>query len=205
MAQAPATLPLWLKIFIGLFIGAEFFVITQWEWIFSRQPPALMSSVDTAPQKAQPRFDFPDTSPKDEAKTAAIQAQLAKRMERITIAEPKVQPNGTILYNGQTIYLYGIKHFESSKVCTRSSGERWACGLHAYATLRNTVANKKIICAPKQILPNGVSASCTLGQSDIALTLVREGLVELDENAQNPEFVNAQASAKSQKIGIWDK
>jgi endonuclease YncB( thermonuclease family) len=122
----------------------------------------------------------------------------------LVIVEPEIQANGSIIGNGQILYLYGIKQFDSKNVCTRASGERWACGLHAYATLRNATAHKTIICDPKKILQNAVSAICRLGTTDVALTLIRDGLAELDENIEDTEMVNAQAFAKSRKLGIWD-
>lgn len=204
LRRAVAWLPLWLKIFIGLILAAEFIIITQWERLPFNQPPIPVAKA-APPEKSESRFDFPKTTPADKSKSAAIQATLAKRMARITVLDPKVQPNGTILANGQTIYLFGIKHFDSTTVCKRSSGERWACGLHAYATLRNAIAQKKVICDPQQILPNGVSAICQMSGTNIAMILVRDGLVELDNNVGDADLVNAEKFAQSQKIGIWNR
>ena len=159
-----------------------------------------------SPQNPEQRsFDFPEAPPADKTQAATAEAGLAKRMARLVIEEPMVQPNGSIIGNRQTLYLYGIKPFDSKTVCTRSSGARWACGLHAYATLRNAIAKKTIVCDPKTLMPNGISAICRMGTTDIALTLVRDGLVELDGNVVGSEMVNAQTFAKNRKLGIWDQ
>jgi endonuclease YncB( thermonuclease family) len=126
-------------------------------------------------------------------------------MARLIIEEPIAQPNGSIIGNHKTLYLHGVKPFDSKKVCARASGERWACGLQAYATLRNTVAKKTIACDPKTLLPNAVTATCHIGATNVALVLVRDGLVELDDNADDADLANAQAFAKNRKLGIWDR
>lgn len=205
--RALARLPFLVKIFIGLAILIEFVVVTQWERLTFKQLPAPAASQATVSSRSleQRSFDFPDSPPADKSQTAAIEANLGKRMTRLVIEEPVVQPNGAIIGNHQTLYLYGIRPFDSKTVCTRASGDRWACGLHAYATLRNSIARKTIVCDPKRLLPNGVSAICRLGTTDVALALVRDGLVEVDDKVDDAEMVKAQAFAKSQKLGIWDR
>ncbi len=131
------------------------------------------------------------------------EAAIARHMQRVIFAEPSVQPDGSISGNGRVFHLYGIKQFDSKKLCTRASGERWACGLHAYATLRNTVAKKTIVCDPRTIVGNAVSATCRVGTLDLALMLIREGLVEADDIG-DVELSRAQALAKISKVGIWD-
>ena len=207
MVQAVAMLPLAAKVLIGLAILAEFVVITQWEHLTFRSPPAPVTLKATiSPQKPEQRsFSFSEAPAAEKTRAAEVEASLAKRMARVFIDEPNVEANGSIIANGQAFHLYGIKQLDSKKVCTKASGDRWACGLHAYATLRNSIAHKKIICDPKTILSNGVSAICRLGATDIALTLVRDGLAELDGNIVDAEMVKAQAFAKSQKLGIWDR
>ena len=206
MVREMAMLPLTAKFFVGLGISAIFVVVTQWERLplaqlfVSASPKASISSQ----QSEQRSFDLPDAPPADKTHAAEVEAFLIKRMTRLVIVEPKVQTNGSIIGNGQTLYLYGIKQFDSKRVCARASGERWACGLHAYATLRNAIAHKTIICDPKRILQNGVSAICRLEATDVALALLRDGLIELDDNIDDAELVDAQNFAKGRKLGIWD-
>jgi endonuclease YncB( thermonuclease family) len=129
----------------------------------------------------------------------------AKPVRRIVITNPEVESNGSIIANGETYYLYGIKPFNSRQVCTRASGERWACGLHAYATLRNTLAHKTIVCDPKNTLPNGLSVLCRIGSTDVASILVGSGVAELDGSSDDADLAKAQDFAKSHKLGIWNR
>ena len=195
------------KIAVGLIIPVIFVVVTQWERLTFKQPPVPKPpKVSISSQQPEQRSNnFPAPPPADKAQAMAADAALAKRLTRFVIVDPNVQSNGSIIHNGQKLYLYGIKQFDSKKLCTRASGERWACGLHAYATFRNSVAKQTIVCDPKTLLPNAVNATCRIGTTDIALTLVRDGLVELDDNVDDAELVNAQAFAKSRKLGIWDR
>lgn len=207
IVRAVVALPLAVKVLIGVAVLIEFVVVTQWERLPFRQvhSPVVSKVPVSPPEPEQNSFNFPEVLPADKVMTAAVEAALAKRMARVVIEEPTVQANGIITGGGQTLYLYGIKAFDSKAVCTRASGERWACGLHAYATLRNAIAKKTIVCDPKTLLPNAVSAICHLGTTDIALALVRDGLVEVDDKATDSEMAKAQAFAKNQKIGIWDR
>jgi endonuclease YncB( thermonuclease family) len=204
MVRAVVMLPLVIKALIGLALVVEFVVVVQWERLTFRQPPA--PALTQSPERpAEGSFGFRDVPIPNTADAATVEAALAKRMARVTIEEPIVQPNGSITGNGQTLYLYGIKQIDSKKVCTRASGDRWACGLHAYATLRNSISKATIVCEPKKILPNAVAAVCSQGPINIALSLVRDGLVEVDENADDAGLVRAQAFAKSKNLGIWDR
>jgi endonuclease YncB( thermonuclease family) len=161
--------------------------------------------VIVTPQKPDTPFDNSDIPPADASKTAEVQAALAKRMERIVVTDPQVQPDGTIMAKGQAIYLYGINPFDSKQLCTKSSKERWACGLHAYADLRNSVAQKTIICDPKSIRPGGVTAACRLGETNIAAMLVGHGLAEVAQGVTDSDLLKAQDSARAQRLGIWDR
>jgi endonuclease YncB( thermonuclease family) len=199
MVREVARLSIPAKIAVGLIIPVIFVVVTQWERLTFKQPPVPEPpKVSIAPQQPAP-------PPADKAQAMAAEAALAKRLTRFVIVDPNVQGNGSIIGTGQKFYLYGIKQFDSKKVCTRASGERWACGLHAYATLRNSVAKKTIVCDPRTLLPNAINATCRIGTTDIALALVRDGLVELDDNVDDAELVDAQNFAKGGKLGIWDR
>ena len=207
MARAVANLSLPIKFLIGVAILVEFIVITQWEHISppkSPVPPPQVAAV--APPKIEPHQLVQPTQPS--APVAATPTKdaiaISRQMERAIIAEPNVLPDGVISGGGRTFRLYGIKQLDSKRVCTKASGDRWACGLHAYATLRNTIAKKTIICDPKTILGTMVLARCRLGSVDLALTLVQNGLIETDEPT-DIDLSKAQAVAKIAKIGIWDR
>jgi endonuclease YncB( thermonuclease family) len=207
MDRAVAILPLWLKIVIGLALAAEFIVVTQWEHLPFRQTPT--ATPITIARAAPPATGkHPDTRPTpaiDHARVARIEPGPARRMDRVEIDNPQAQPDGAIVGSGQTFYLYGIKPFNSKLLCMKSSGERWACGLHAYATLRNDIAHKTLTCDPKTTSPKGTSAICRIGTTNVALALLRDGVVELEENIDDAAMVNAQAFAKIRRLGVWDR
>jgi endonuclease YncB( thermonuclease family) len=205
MIRELTLLPLSIKIAVAVALSINFYVITHWEFLTSKKPTVSHAKkVKSSAPPQGPFADFPKESHVDASKVAAIQAHVSKRMSRIVIDDPIVQPNGSITGNAQTIYLYEIKPFDSKTLCTRSSGERWACGLHAFASLRNAIAHKKIVCEPKKLLLNGVSAICRMGEIDIASILIRDGLAELDQTSDNAELMKAQALAKRSRLGIWD-
>jgi endonuclease YncB( thermonuclease family) len=81
----------------------------------------------------------------------------------------------------------------------------------ADAALRNAIAEKTIVCEPKKALQNAISAVCHIGTIDLSQMLIRQGLAELDSDSDSDsdseylELEKAQAFAKSQKSGIWNR
>ena len=208
--RAVAKLPRTVKFIVGAAILIEFIVITNWEKLSftevspSSAPPLAVAPRSTEPSRIEPQQKLATADSAPPTTAVPVVATLSKRMERFVITEPNVQSDGAISGNGWTFHLYGIKQFDSKALCTKASGDRWACGLHAYATLRNTIAKGTITCDPKTATGNTVTASCRMGAVDIALMLVQEGLVEADDTS-DPVLAKAQAFAKLKKIGIWDR
>jgi endonuclease YncB( thermonuclease family) len=77
----------------------------------------------------------------------------------------------------------------------------------ADAALRNAIAEKTIVCELRRVLQNAISAVCHIGTTDLSQMLIREGLAELDSDSDSEylELEKAQAFAKSQKSGIWNR
>jgi endonuclease YncB( thermonuclease family) len=207
-----AALPFMIKIAVVIGIAGIFVVITQWERIGSfiqsarLQPPAPIAAQASASRP--PTIGRPAdiaASPAEEPVDETSDEYRARRLGRLIINGAKVNADGSITDKDRTLYLYGIKPFNSKNICKRASGEPWACGLQAYAGLRNAVANKIIVCQPKKILTNGLSVTCRIGDTDIAVMLVNNGLVALDDNVTDAALTNAQSFAKVRKIGIWDR
>jgi hypothetical protein len=127
MLGALGRLPFYLKAFIGLAMLLDFIAVTQWERLsFPRAPLPALPQMRIASQPTTNEIVVSDLSP----------PALEDRPPPNTwfeIIDPQVQRNGSLSGNGEVLYLYGIKHFSSKTVCTRASGERWACGLQAYA------------------------------------------------------------------------
>jgi endonuclease YncB( thermonuclease family) len=208
-------LPLAIKFIVAISISALFIVITQWEhlgldtqWARLTQRHAVLSTpkIAIAPEHSEQQPIKATAPPKDEARAPGVERNPLSRMDRAVIVNPKVQPNGSIIGNGQTFLLYGIKQFDRNKICASPSGP-WACGLHAYAALRNAIAEKIIVCEPRKVLQNAISAVCHIGRTDLSQMLILEGLAELDSvsNSEYLELEKAQTFAKSQKSGIWNR
>lgn len=91
MVRALAMLPLPAKFLVGLIIPVIFVVVTQWQHLTFKQPPApATSKVSISPQQSEQRsFDFPDAPPADKTHAADVEAYLSKRMARAVIVEPK--------------------------------------------------------------------------------------------------------------------
>jgi endonuclease YncB( thermonuclease family) len=213
MIREVAMLPLPIKFIVAISISALFIVITQWEhlgldtqWARLTQRRAALSTpkIPIAPVHSGQQPIKDTASPKDEARAPSVEPNPLSRMERTVIVNPQVQPNGSIIGNGQTFLLYGIKQFDRNKICAGATGP-WACGLHAYAALRNAIAKKTIVCEPRKVLEKAISAVCRIGATDLSLMLIHEGLAELDSDGEYPELERAQAFAKSQKSGIWNR
>jgi hypothetical protein len=189
-----------VKILIGAAVLVEFIVITQWERLPFHSASAPPVQTARAPAPLPPQTPTVESTP-----AAVVEAVPVRNMAPIVIEEPIVGPNGAITTKGEVLFLYGIKQFDSKKVCFKPTGEKWACGLYAYATLRNSIAHKQIICEPKAPLTNGLAATCRMGPTNIATILLRDGLAEVDSGVGDVELLDAQAFAKVRKLGIWDR
>lgn len=207
MIGAVRGFPLAIKFLIGIALVLDFVLVTQWDWLVAEIHPILNTKeASVSSVKADRTFDFPNMPRVKETPMEEKQRLIIKRKAQIVIEQPIVNSDGSISGDDRTLFLYGIKPFNLKDVCTRASGERWACGLHAYATLRNNVARRTIICEPKAILPKGISALCHVGTIDIAAFLARQGLVEVDtEITGDPDLPKAQAYAKDLRLGVWDR
>jgi endonuclease YncB( thermonuclease family) len=142
---------------------------------------------------------------KEEGRVSAP-APAAELPPKFTIFDPRVGPDGSIAEgeNGRPFMLTEIMPFSSKDVCIRADGERWACGLHAYATLRNSVVHKSLQCT-NEGSPDDPRISCQIDGRNLALILISNGLAELKEGIQEADLLRAQGKAKAAKIGVWNR
>ena len=133
-----------------------------------------------------------------EAKNGNTLSQSPIRLER-----PEVRSNGTIKNGDASFVLSDITRFTRKDVCASSSGQKWACGLQAYATLHNMIAGQAIDCIPRQVEGRNTVASCRLGSLDLAAELLKKGLVRLQSDVSDLELQQAQDYAKSRHLGVW--
>ena len=107
--RALAKLPRLVKLLIGLALIVEFIVVTHWEYLTYRQPsaPVAQKVAIAAPPREVAGLPAANAPP------AVADETLGKRLARFAIANPLVQSNGAITGDGQTLYLYGLKRFDS--------------------------------------------------------------------------------------------
>lgn len=194
-AGAVRQLPIPVKAAIAIAVAAEVALIISWHPGQTSRPErhpvvaVLSEKASQVPEKLADRVQAPELAPD----------------RLITIENPEVGPDGSIKGEGAPFFLAEISRFTSKDVCTRASGERWACGLHAYATLRNAIAHKTIQCTP----PAGPEAeplsSCQLNGLNLSVMLLRDGLADIRPGIDDKQLLRAQAEARLKRVGIWDR
>lgn len=101
----------------------------------------------------------------------------------------------TLIIDGKQVELWGVIAPEKSETCKTSSGKSWPCGQSALEQLQQLAADETFVCAPKE--PGFVI--CHAGGLDVALLLVKEGLVRA-----RGDYHDQEARAREAKVGIWE-
>ena len=195
--RAIARLPFFAKVLLAP-MGATLIVFLT--------PPAHNF---TRPLAADEAAQEPKVSPVVEAVPVQVEPKTEDTLsqspapEPIRLGRPEVRSDGTIK-NGDTYFvLADVARFTSKDVCESSSGQKWACGLQAYATLHNMIAGHAIDCIPRQVEVTITEASCRLGSLNLAAELLKRGLVKLRPDVSDLELQQAQNDAKSRRLGVW--
>ena len=202
IVQALADLPLYAKVLVALGLSAWIVLIASWDEIFP--PQAVLPQVE----QARPAQDGQKATPSDQKSQDRVLAAvpIGEIKGTFMVSDPVVGPDGSIKdgEGGTPFFIPEIKPFSSKDVCLRSSGERWACGLRAYATLRNSIAHRVIRCQNTGA-PDAPRASCRMDGQNLVLILIQNGLAELKDDVQNQDLRGAEAKAKAERVGIWDR
>lgn len=111
--------------------------------------------------------------------------------------------DGDSLTVGTTrVRLFGIDAPEYDQLCTRN-GARWACGAEAATELSKLVTGRSINCTPTGYDQyQRVLARCSAAGTDVNMTMVRAGFA-LAYRQYSSDYIDAEASAKASKRGIW--
>jgi hypothetical protein len=207
IVQALALLPLYAKVLVAVGLAVWVVVVADWNEIFPAppSPAAPAAKVEQRAPAAPAQAAIRPAEQKSEDRIP-VQAPAGGLPGAFTINDPRVAPDGSIRNgeDGAPFFLKELKPFNSKDVCTRSDGERWACGLHAYATLRNSIAHKTIRCT-NDGSKEEPRVSCRIGGENLALILVNNGLVELRDGVQDRDLLRAQSKAKAARTGIWNR
>lgn len=111
--------------------------------------------------------------------------------------------DGDSLTIGQArVRLFGIDAPEHDQLCTRN-GTRWACGAEASTQLSKLVTGRSINCVPTGIDQyQRVLARCSTAATDVNRSMVQAGFA-LAYRRYSSDYIDAEASAKAAKRGIW--
>jgi endonuclease YncB( thermonuclease family) len=113
----------------------------------------------------------------------------------------RVEAGGTIRADGHNLDLYGIELIPRNRICAPEGG-RWACGQRAFIAMRGLLEGQSISC--RFIAAAGSpKAVCWVGDTDVTQWLLSQGWAELAEGVTDESYVEAAASARRRKAGIW--
>jgi hypothetical protein len=161
-------------------------------------PNASPKSAELAPASAQqnPQTADPGAEKADVPLTG---------LHTFSITNPEVRPDGSIKFGDKSVFLDEVEPFTRKDVCSRASGERWACGLYAFAALQNSIANQTIACSERSATERSVNASCRANGLNIADFVLKSGLARLRPTVSDPDLGRIQERAQTARIGIWDR
>ena len=121
-----------------------------------------------------------------------------------TIDGRAVAATGDVLRIGDTeVRLAGIEAPDMDQLCSGPGNRRWRCGRDARSALARTVRGGAVSCTVSGTDGGGREVgTCTIGNQDIAETLVREGHVFADTSYFS-KYAAIEQDARAQKAGIW--
>lgn len=115
----------------------------------------------------------------------------------------RILDGDTLEIGPMLIRLHGIDAPEKGQKCASRDGDTWRCGAAAVNRLEELVAGSALTCDPLSRDPYGrIIARCHAGGTDIAATLINEGLAwAFAEYSQ--DYVSLEQTARTQNAGIW--
>jgi endonuclease YncB( thermonuclease family) len=214
-------------IFIGLLLAIGLLIATRHSPRVADERPAASSMAAPTPESVAgtgfstteaPSANGPPSSEPSDRQVRDVTPQgvlrvltppaapSGKRTPRsgssLRIAKAGVSPTGTITGEGGSVRLYGIAFPDARKICKRATGESWACGRRAYIALHNKVAAATLDCEPRTAA-EATAADCFVGEVNLAVWLLAQGLVRRVPEIGDKELVAAEAAAHNAKLGLW--
>lgn len=114
---------------------------------------------------------------------------------------PVAPAAGRIEAGGRRIEVAGLRVTEPDRMCARSSGGTWPCGAVARTAFRNWLRGRAVEClVPEKPEEESLAVSCSLGDADVGLWLVDQGL---SEAAEGGPYVESMKAAQAARRGIW--
>src|SRR5262245_31303902 len=160
---------------------------------------AALSAVPAVPAAAQeagrPTVDAPSRN-----KRLRVPADFFER-DVVFFKRARVEVSGTIRADGHNLDLYGMEPVRRNRICS-PEGARWACGQRAFIAMRGLLEGQSIRCS-FIAAAGSPKAVCWVGDTDVTQWLLSEGWSELAEGVTDESYVEAAASARRRKAGIW--
>jgi endonuclease YncB( thermonuclease family) len=159
----------------------------------------------TAPGVAQEegRPAARDVPPRKVIRTQRLRvpADLFKQ-DAVSFKRARVDASGTIRADGHNLDLYGAVLIRRDRICASPEGARWTCGQRAFMATRALVEGQPLRCSFRQAA-GAPKAVCWVGDNDVTESLLSQGWAELAEGVIEESYVEAEASARRIKAGIW--
>lgn len=117
--------------------------------------------------------------------------------------EVSVIDGDTIQLGDRIVQLFGVDAPELGQLCLHD-GVASHCGMVAAFELGKLLSlqTEPLRCKPLDAVDSGGAFVCMAGRRDVAQVLLRSGFVLAAPDA-NPDYVEAQDSAKEAKYGLW--
>jgi endonuclease YncB( thermonuclease family) len=120
------------------------------------------------------------------------------------VGQASVIDGDTIEIHGLRIRLFGIDAPESDQTCHDDDGKLYRCGQKAANDLATFLAGKTVSCLPQNLDQYGWTvAVCSVGDTDIADWLVRNGLALDWPQYSKGKYTDAQKAAEHSGDGMW--
>ena len=105
--------------------------------------------------------------------------------------------------DGVVVRVANVEAPQSRQPCFRADGRRWDCASAAKSGLARVVRGQRVTCTPSGQDADGyVSAQCSVGESDVATELVRNGYV-FAVSSFFSSLGSEEEAARNAKKGIW--
>ncbi len=96
--------------------------------------------------------------------------------------------------------LSGLEPVDANRICRRGTGERWACGLRARASLSGLLRSEGVRCAPAGRVDDVEVVECRRLGRDVGEVQVRGGHALV---ADGGPYAEKEAAAKAASEGVW--
>lgn len=127
---------------------------------------------------------------------------FAKKPKKQTQGFATVIDGDTIEIRGKRFRLFGIDAFESNQKCLDASQRKYLCGNKSANFLDTLLINKTVTCIHKGKSWNRVVAICSVGNNDLAQSMVRSGWA-LAWRKYSRRYLKDMDHAKQNKLGAW--